>query len=91
MKRLWTLGIILVMTGCCNSGGIKGAIEYQVDACDKTGFSKFAFGYGGGGNPTIEVEVTADTALINAIQNAATVEANAIRRAQWLQDNPDGN
>jgi len=95
MKRLAVVSIILViLQGCCNAGGIKGAIEYQVDACSKTGFSNFAFDMSGqfAAPQTIVIEGQAEQAatLNDTIRNAAWSEAAEIRRAQWLQANPDG-
>ena len=93
MRHLWTVGIILVMTGCCNSGGIKGAIEYQVDACSKTGFSNFAFDMSGqfAAPQTITVEQSyQEQAQAQQMINAANSAASALERANFCTANPDG-
>jgi len=91
MKRLLTMGIILVsLQACCNAGGIKGAIEYQVDACSKTGFSAFAFDMSG---QYYEQAPETDPQVLNELRKQTQAQqsaAQALHRANWCAANPDG-
>lgn len=91
--KIYYLAIILVMLqGCCNAGGIKGAIEYQVDACSKTGFSAFAFDMSGQYGGYYEDEPETDPQLLNEMRkqtNALQSQAQALHRANWCTAHPD--
>lgn len=85
--RMLTIGIILVaLSGCCSSGGIQGAIDYQKNEC--TG----GYAYAPAGYIHAPVSVTVEPTLEQKqstlnITNALQSQSEAIRAAEWRAEN----